>query len=197
MPADFRGHLQSSVGFTKNALLEAKYRGIDTCVLRPAKDEDWEGYLRTLHVKIRTKTLIYEDAEIELVNGEKVPVSPHGMFFLKHPITKKDVFFDYAINTGLAQRKHDDGQPVAFETEPRLLYCRDDAEPVEVAFLRCRPAYIDGLEMEHIVQSPEDWVFMQYLPEGVVDEKHFFEFKELERLAAQFKKETRSPPLSP
>src|SRR5690348_596430 len=34
------------VGFTRDALLTAAEFGIETCLLRPARDEDWNGLIR-------------------------------------------------------------------------------------------------------------------------------------------------------
>lgn len=127
----------SNIGFTEDALLEGKEHKIACCVLRPAKDSDWEGYLRGLEVTIQPRKRIYLDAEIELVDGTNVPVTPGGM----RPITQPEggeTFFDRIVEGALAGKGFDDGVMVEIEMPPG--YTVLDDNPSHISKLRCRPA---------------------------------------------------------
>ena len=54
--------------------------------------------------------------------------------------------------------------------------------------IRFTPRYREMPFSTSIFRAPEDWIFVKVLPDGVVDEKTFFVFKELQAEADKFKK---------
>jgi hypothetical protein len=182
-----KGILVTSGKYTKPALAQARALGIDTCVLRPAKDEDWEGYLRQFHLIIHAKTTVYDDAEIELDDGEIVRVPPTGIAIVSNSAGETE-FFDRLINKWLHDHPKEEGRRLELRLAPHTLFRHRGDTRVPIAVLRCSPRLAHALTIDSITQRPEDWVFMKQLPDGMVDEKSFFVFKELEMLAEQFKK---------
>ncbi len=180
-----KGIMVSRRGFTEDALLEAKERKIDTCILRPANDDDWKGYLRGIDMHVQSIVLRYDDAEMVLVNGATVAVPrPHSCILV---FAGQNDFFDRIASNWLSNHEWIEGEPVALRLGPGVTV--GEEEPIEVTLLKFRPTYQDGLMQEASLTRPEDWVFMKCLPGGKIDveEKHFFEFRELDELAAEFK----------
>jgi hypothetical protein len=88
-----------------------------------------------------------------------------------------------------APRPWKDGETVtlSFETGAFTLLLGNEEAPLKS--ITCRPFRdpVDTAEM--LIQSPHDFVFMKMLPDQQIDEKRFFEFQELDRLADKFRKE--------
>lgn len=68
-----QGILVARTGFTKPALMRAEQERIITAVLRPAKDEDWEGYLRSMCLRVVTKVLVHGELKVEDTDGTTRP----------------------------------------------------------------------------------------------------------------------------
>jgi hypothetical protein len=182
-----KGIMVSSVGFTGEALLEAAERRIDTYVLRPARDEDWENYLRRIEVHLTMKSMLYEEAEIELADGTKQYPNPGGMWPINSP-NGKMVFFDEVIDTAMrAKPEWKAGERRRVTLVPGHTFGDDK---IGVVSLQCRPQWVDGPRLDRILlESPEDWGFFKMLPGETIEEKYFFEFAELQGLADRFKQE--------
>lgn len=184
-----KGIMVTSVGFTSDALIKAQKVGIDTCLLRPANDADWEGYLRTLQLTIQPKKLIYEDAEYGTEDGQVHPVRASGLAILADA-AGDNVYFDRVINTALHQLGDAWDPQKAIEVTPiePLFQDMDPSQPpLRVTCLRCRPRYVDGLTFTTVNQAPEDWVFFKVVLDGTIREKAFFEFSELKAMADEIK----------
>ncbi|WP_348980490.1 restriction endonuclease [Polyangium sp. 15x6] len=181
------GIMVSNLGFTEDALLEAKERGITTCILRLANDEDWGRYLRDFQLTIQSRTLLYQDAEIVMANGERHPVSQGGMEFM-FDRRGNHVFFDEHVNSWLDDNPWEEGDLIEIAPGRPLRFRRNEQEDfVDVTELRFRPTYSDGMTMELQKRRPEDWVYVQQTPDGFRDERSFFVFAKLEKLADEFK----------
>lgn len=176
------GIMVSNLGFTKDALLEAQDKGIFTCILRPAKDADWEGYLRQAQMTIQSHVLSYKDMAVVLANGTTVP-GWNARSFIIHDSDGKMAFFDRIVNVWLNNRDNKWTEGQLLELETNTPFFLDDER---IATFRFRPEYVDGFTIRSLLTRPEDWVFVQQMPSGTRDEKSFFVFVELERLANEF-----------
>lgn len=178
-----KGVMVARTGFTRDALARAERAGISPAVLRPARDEDWDRYLRSLLIKIQSRVIVHNDLSVVLADGRELPVSwadrveaPDG----------RQCFMDMLVNGWLHDHAWEDGKPIRLGLDPAWRLLRDDELP-GVAEIKCRPRWGDGFAVEANVVRPEDWVFMRCCADGRVDdEKHFFEFRELEQLAKAF-----------
>lgn len=177
------------VGFTPDALKTAAQFGIDACVLRRGTDEDWEGFNRSLQATINMMSNLYYDAEVELADGRIIKVNEGGIHLLSDA-SGKTVFFDYIVNGALADRPDLQEKHVTIEPLEPLWEQDDEGGRVAVVALRCRRALVPGFTQTFIHTAPEDYVFAKLTPDGAIDERHFFEFADLDRIAAEFK---RSP----
>lgn len=66
LPLGTRGIFVSTNGYQKGAIDVAKANGITIYELRPPKYEDWEGYIKTLHLQFNVKTPVYENIAIAI-----------------------------------------------------------------------------------------------------------------------------------
>ncbi|WP_437964220.1 restriction endonuclease [Sorangium sp. So ce260] len=179
-----KGIIVAPFGFTRDALLTAESAGIDTCVLRPANDEDWNGYLRSFKLTVNMMADAYRDASIVLTDGRKIPVNEGGMALLadKNGTT---VFFDRIIDYAISMKPDLQGANIIVTpTEP--LWRHEGDSRAAVAELRCRRESVEGLTHAWLDNAPEDWIFVKHTPTGPVDEKAFFEFEEIELIAEEF-----------
>jgi hypothetical protein len=181
-----KGIMVSRRGFTEDALRQAKECGIETWVLRLADDAAWEGYVRGMDMQIQPMVLRYDDAEMTLANGTTVAV-PRPQSCILNVAGGID-FFDRIASDELSKGKWIEGEPIVLKLGPGVTM--GEEEPIEVTLLRFRPRYKNGLAQEFSVTRPEDWVYMRYLPGQRIDikRKKFFEFRELDELAAEIKK---------
>jgi hypothetical protein len=188
-----RGIMVAPLGFTRDALLTAadpRFR-IETCVLRTAKDQDWEGFNRSLQMTITMMADLYLDGQIVLADGRTIAVNDGGIHIMSDD-EGKHVFFDYCVNGALAQRPDLKEKLISIRPEKPLWEVSDDGERVAVVELRCRRVCVPGHTQTFIHTAPEDWVFAKLTPEGALDERHFFEFSELERIAEQFRHQPKT-----
>jgi hypothetical protein len=180
------GIMVAPLGFKRDALLTAAHVGIETCVLRRGNDEDWEGFNRSLEMTITMMAHLYLDGQIVLADGRTIAVNKGGM----HPLADdqgNNVFFDHCINTALAQRPDLAEKLVTVTPVEPLWEVNDEDERVAVVELRCRRVLVPGHTQTLIDTAPEDCVFAKLTPDSTLDERHFFEFSELELVAEQFK----------
>jgi hypothetical protein len=178
-----RGVMVARTGFTKDALSRAEEARIITSVVRPALDTDWEGYLRSLELRIVSRAIVHHDLELQLVDGRKLRVSSMEQVA---DVAGKSTFLDRVINQWLANNEWQSGAPIVLALSPPLRLLRDDEEPA-VAAIHVRPESVDGFESVARIVSPEDWVLFGVRPSGTSDEKTFFELADLAREADTFK----------
>jgi hypothetical protein len=181
--------LVTRTGFTRPALEKAAAVGIDTCVLRPSEDGDHPGPgkpLRSISMTIQPIGTNIKNLEVELVNGRRFPC---GLFYKLEDQDGNAEFIDRIINSWLQADgyKHPNNTPLHLELSPAPRLLLDDDQPL-VAKLHCVP---DTGPADFVIQSlwraPEEWVFVQQRPEGEADERHFFEFPDLQATADRFK----------
>lgn len=179
--------LVTRTGFTKPALKKAESVGIDTCVLRPSADDDHPGPYRPLKSMQLTVVLVgtaIDSLEVELVDGRRFPCS---QFFQVEDPEGNRTFLDRVIKTWLHTdgKQYQEGEPLQLELTPPPKLLFDEEQPL-VAKLHFVLRTTRGPEVESLWQAPEQWVFVQCKPNGVVDEQHFFEFPDLKRVADDF-----------
>jgi hypothetical protein len=183
-----RGIMVSNLGFTRDALLEAKDRGIETCVLRPAKDEDWRNRIRYIATEIILRGAACEDAELLLVNGERVPVPSSGDVPVVDEDGAESEVIDIVLKL-LEKHKEIEGQHIMGTINSPRFYL-DDGREIKAIIGRFR--YVEETGITSLTKAPHDWVFEQYLPDRVaVEETSFFKFSELEKLADEFRAKKR------
>lgn len=190
---DIRAHkgiMVAQAGFTGGALSVAANEGIETCVLRAANDDDWQGYLRSVKLEVVMMAPLYRDASFTLADGRTFPVDEGGIKLFAdqhgHP-----VFFDEIVNDGLFVRPELEGKAIEVSIREPIWY-EDDGSKTAVIELRCRRQYVEEDSLKVLHTAPEDWVFVKQTPEGALDEKTFFQLKELERLAEKFRRLKRT-----
>lgn len=175
-----KGVIVSKSGFTRDALQRAEHGGVIACVLRPAKDEDWQGYLRSLQLRVASRVTLLEGLTLNLSDGRSI--SSSGMFQVDQ--NGKPEFVDIIIKRRLSENPRPDGDVVEMEFPSPYRIIRDDGKDVRVLNAVFRPRQIDAFQVDALVVRPEDWVFMREHSDGRVDEeKTFFVFAELEALA--------------
>ena len=181
------GILVTSAGYSQAALQRAAAAQIETWVLRPAEDSDWEGYLRTLSLKVICRGIVYRDCAIKLQDGRSIPVTP--MKIMYDPTTDKQTFFDRIMNHALR-----DGFENGKRTEATLLQDLfvevEDGQQARVVALLTTPSMEDLFTTESISTLPEDWVYVRETPESRSFDKEFFVEAVLKQIAEGFK--TRS-----
>lgn len=178
-----KGVMVAKTGFTRDALARAERAGIVMAVLRPARDEDWEGYLRSMRMEIVSRVVVIDDISVVLADGRELHVS--AVEQVEDHLGQR-AFLDSIINGWLHTHPWDDGVAIKLTLDPHPRLLRDDEEP-QVAMIRCRPRWDDGVTVEADFVRPEDWVFVRYFADGRIDdERHFFEFDELQRIANTF-----------
>ena len=97
----------------------------------------------------------------------------------------KREFIDRVIKSWLQGdgRRHPNGKALHLEITPHPKLLRDNEQPL-VAKLHCVPRTgLSGFSIQSLWEAPEEWAFVQHLPDGPADERHFFEFPDLQRLA--------------
>jgi hypothetical protein len=177
--------LVARVGFTAPALAKAAKVGIDTCVLRPSTDDDRTGpgkRLQSMSITIQHISTTINDLEVELVDGRRFPCDP--LYELEDQEGKHE-FIDRIMIAWLQTegRDHPDGQPLHVELKPPPKLLLDHEEPL-VARLHCVPRTgPSGFNAQSLWEAPEEWAFVQHLPDGPANERHFFEFPDLQNLA--------------
>jgi hypothetical protein len=182
--------LVTRTGFTKPALKKAAKVGIDTCILRPSKDDDHPGPgapLRRISLTVQPIGTNIRELEVEFVDGTRRPC---GLFYQLEDADGNREFIDRIIKGWLQEDhyKHPNNTPLHLELTPPPKLLLDGEQPL-VAKLHCVPDTGPAdFSVRSIWEAPEEWVFVQLTPAGAVDERHFFEFPELEALADQFKK---------
>jgi hypothetical protein len=178
-----KGIMVARSGFTRDALARAERAGIIPCVLRPARDEDWEGYLRSMRLQIASYTTVLENLTLDLTNGETVATSAVAQI---EGVDGKRTFLDYVVKGWLAENPRPDGQPISLDLTPPPLLLRDEGE-VRILRVRFCPRRVEAFTTEAHVSRPEDWVFVREHVDGRVDdEKQFFVFSELAELSETF-----------
>jgi hypothetical protein len=178
-----KGILVARTAFTRDALARTERAGMIAAVLRPLRDEDWDGYLRELALRVVSRVIVLDDLSLVLADGRELHVS--AVEQIEDHLGQR-AFLDGLVNGWLNTHPWEDGVPIklALDPHPRLL--RDDEEP-PVAMIRCRPRWDDGFVVEASIVRPEDWIFVREHADGRVDdEKHFLQLDELERIADTF-----------
>jgi hypothetical protein len=180
--------LVTSLGYSPAALRRAGSLNVDTYVLRPARDEDWEGFLRSLYLKISLIVPVLSGCEAEREDtGAWIHVDPIDRV---RDMNGKIEFLDRILESWIAT--HTTWEPnktIALEFTPSLVLVGDNEEP-SIRKIRFRATYEDsGFAVESLVHAKQDWVFMSYRPDGtVVQERAFFEFEELATIASSFER---------
>jgi hypothetical protein len=174
-------------GFTRDALLTAAQYGIDTCVLRPARDGDWENLIQHASVDVILVKHVFREAAIELADGRKIPVPEHGRVPLVRDVDDLDSF-EGVVNGGIANHPEFDNHDVFIHPNEPLWFPELGGERVAVARLLCRREQVEAARQNILISSPSDYIFVKQMPDGEVDERHFLELKELEDLARSFRR---------
>ncbi|WP_437489396.1 restriction endonuclease [Sorangium sp. So ce1014] len=189
-----KGIVVSSHGFQRGALKQAKRLGIDTYVLREATDKDWEGHVRGLQVAVHSTPILCEDAEIRLANGERHKILSAASVKL---LTQdgREFFFDRIVKKWLADNPQYEDQLVELNPDSPLFYSHG-IELKPVAAIYCKPTRVGGMVSEGVLDRPEDWVFFKCLPDKTIEEKVFFEFRELQQGADGFKRPPKKSRIS-
>lgn len=181
------GIMVSPLGFAHDALLTATSFGIETCVLRRGDQRDWEGFNGGVEATITAMVTRYRDAAVVLADGRVIPVHDGGMHLMTgHDGTTK--FFDYCVNSYVAEHPDARGTPLRLRPITPLWEENDDGELTAVTELRCTPELVPGLTQTWIEVAPEDCIFAKVTPDGELDESAFLVLSELEQLAEQFRK---------
>ena len=178
-------------GYTEPALKFANKVGIDTCVLGPSRSDDvpGEGELNErVTFRFDSVSRVFEDIEGELEGGEKVPLCEVDRVQGDDGNT---AFLDDLLNSWLDSEEgeaYQEGELKKLSIAPPAPLLRDEA-PARLKFIsfRARWSRLENF-VSRIWEAPEQWVFVQHRPDGVVEEARFFEFKDLERLAACFER---------
>jgi Restriction endonuclease len=184
-----KGILVTRVGFTKPALRRAHADGVITALLRPARDEDWEDYQRSITVKVVSRVTLLEELKIELVDGRVIEASDVHQL---RDDSGKATFLDRLVHGYLSSAEWDEGEPIRLMPQGMLYLLLDDEQP-EVAKISCCPRWSDGYEVEAMHVAPEDWVFFNQGPSGQSDEKYFFELIKLAEAARSFEHSEANP----
>lgn len=180
------GIIVSNLGFTEDALLEAKERGVVTCVLRPAKDEDWNGCAREINMRISVEFVSCENAELVLMDRERIPIPTNGKIPLVYDDGVETTVRDIVWNL-LEQRTEIVGEYSEIKIESPSHYLRDDPLRRQLKGLVGTFRFVKEEAFNVLMRAPEDWIFVQHLPYGIVHrEKRFFVFDELKKLADEF-----------
>ncbi len=66
LPYGTKGIFVSLNGFQKGAIDVAKTYGITICELRPPKDEDWDGYIKTVEFELNIMTPVYKNINVSI-----------------------------------------------------------------------------------------------------------------------------------
>ena len=171
------GIMVTTVGYSRTALKRAFSEGIETWVLRPASDEDWEGYLRSMALTINVRGLVHDDQELHLESGEVVQV--RGFKILYRPGEEEPTFLDYILNGVVDTHKVEEGKRlVADVLDPLYL---DETMKDRVVAVAAVPRTEVLMTHERHVTAASDWVFRRYLPEGK-GERTFVEVAKLREL---------------
>ena len=175
------GVMVTTIGYSDAALQRAEAEGIETYVVRPAKDEDWEGYLRSFAITMNLKGTVWSECQVGLVAGETIEVGP--MEVLIHPAAPNRVGVLAHILNGV---RKDQGWP---DGERRVLtigeplYFREEVPEKRINTLSAIPSTEEALPPVVIeVTDPKDWVFMRLGP-GESYEPWLFEHKKLQAIA--------------
>ncbi|HRI67484.1 MAG TPA: restriction endonuclease [Polyangium sp.] len=182
-----KGILVSSGGFTRDALLRARQDGVDTCVLRPATNDDWKNRIQYIDLRVAVRYVQFENATLVLMDGERIAIPFNGELALVYDDGVETTVQDVMAHI-LTKRTELEGLHSEIRIDSPAHYFRDDARRRQVKGLMGTFRHVEEEGIHTVTKVPEDWVFVQHLPDGVEDEKSFFVFKELEKLANDFKK---------
>jgi hypothetical protein len=176
-----RGVIVSTVGFSRKALEAAEDSRITTYVIRPAKDEDWEGLIREVEITGNLIGNVIDEAVVRLEGGEERPMQAHAMWLVSDgPEGERRHFVDHIINGILARPDVTwvPGKRAEFLFLEPIFYDLDGQgrRRVERLLFRARPEVVHRLTMS--VRDPHDWVYVRITPRGE-GERAFFEFAEI------------------
>ena len=181
--ADVQAHagiMVTTIGYSPTALQRAFAEGIETWVLRPASDEDWDGYLRSMSLTLNVSATIHRNVELYLESGEVVPV--RGVKMLYRPDRDRAVFLDRLLNGAVAEHSVEEGKRYEVTIQDPPLYLN---ESMQDRIVKIEAESGSEVVMTHksVVTSPNDWVFRRYLPDGESGERTFLEVAKLRKLA--------------
>lgn len=185
-----RGIMITTIGYSAAALTAGARERIDTCILRPARDEDWDGLVRAFDIRVRLVSTCFHDegATLTLQDGREVPCTQQSW------VRDRDgelVGLPELVEASMAKAPPgwEDGTVVTLGYEPGAfdVILGDDELPLRS--ITCRPYRSSEDWTRMLIQSPHDFVFLKMLPDEQFDERRFFEFEELDRLAETFRKD--------
>lgn len=175
------GIMVTTVGYSQAALQRADSEGIETWVLRPANDDDWQGYLRSVESVVKVCGVQYYECRAELADGGSVNISPMTMF--TQP--SKDppfVFFSHVMNSARQQHGYAEGEVLRVVVgEPLFLGGTvDDSKAVK--YLSAISKTEELFEHRGSCSAAQDWVFRRYKPGAVDSDCTFLEIARLRTL---------------
>jgi len=193
-----KGIMVTTNGYTRDALMVAQRLSIDTCILRPANDADWKGRIRSASAQIILMKILCEDAELTLRSGETRLIPQDGSLPLEDDFGTSTTIAEIAVRILTDYKELDgrkiEGEDIWFEpSKPRFFLLESNARK-EISRIKGRFSFVDGATQEILMNTTADWIFTQQLLDKQVDEKHFFEFAELERIANDFKRRLPAAP---
>ncbi|MCA9620180.1 MAG: restriction endonuclease [Myxococcales bacterium] len=172
------GIMVTTVGYSDAALQRAFSEGIETWVLRPASDEDWEGYLRSIALTVNVRGLVHRNQEIHLESGEVLPV--RGFKILYRADLDEAAFLDHILNYIVHSHAVAEGKRyVADILDPLYL---DETKRDRVVKVAAESSTEVLMTTKSLVSSPKDWVFRRYLP-NENGERTFLEVAKLREIA--------------
>lgn len=176
------GIMVTTIGYSPAALERAAAEGIETWVLRPASNDDWQGYLRSVQTVLSLNGVVYYECEVEFTDGRKVPVSPETV--LHHPCSDPPAAaFEFVMNYVRQQHGHTEGTRLRAEVnEPLFLGDREDPS-MTIRYLSAVPRTEELLRRRMVTTAPQDWVFRRYRPGDDESNRTFLEVAKLRAVA--------------
>ncbi|MCA9625999.1 MAG: restriction endonuclease [Myxococcales bacterium] len=174
------GVLITTVGYQRGALAFAHAKNIETWVFRPAEDDDWTGYVRTITAHVGMPAVEFMDAIVTLASGRQVEAANAGTIWFVDD--EGDVFepLTSAFATDNDRLKRSSGERIAIPLGGYFLALdEDNTDPIVRAEAVVRTS---SFNFTFGYRAKEDWIFQRQTPAGLAD-KRFLELAKLTRVA--------------